>query len=564
MRRALCGQKGCDIVNAPEGRHPGSRKADDSTLKMTRDDHIWFFSLPGQRTVGPDMRKPMTDPLDALRRQAKTLQKQYQAGDKAALERVDAQLPRKPEALKRADFLHVIAIENSFATWPQMKEAVAMLGMDRAAKVQRLKIALAHGQTGVVTALLADTPDLAKGHFGLQVALLEDGPVLAALAADPGLAVCPVGPRKPLIHLAFSRSIHIWPERAGAMLAIAEALVANGADVNEPWMQGEARLSPLYGAIGHADNMALGRWLLDHGADPNDGESLYHATELGHHEGLKMLLEHGAKPNGTNALLRAMDFDDVAAVQMLLAAGADPNAFECDPVGGEAPWVIPALHQAARRQVSDEMCRVLLDAGADPAREYQWASAYGFARVFGHAGLAKMIAAKGAVPRLTKEEELLAMAATGTVPEGVYLDEAQLPKAYENIIREIVHLPGKLPHIKALVALGLFYDKPDDQGLPPVQIAGWEGLPDVMSYFLSLRPDLSHTNTYGGTLLSTIIHGSENAPDRANRDHLGCARIVLEHGVALPKQAVRLAGEPAMAALLKDWAAAHPGQVTGG
>jgi ankyrin repeat protein len=272
-----------------------------------------------------------------------------------------------------------------------------------------------------------------------------------------------------------------------------------------------------------------------------------------------MLLAHGAKPNGTNALLRAMDFDDVVAVKMLLDAGADPNG-EKDASGNGG---VSALHQAARRQVSDEMAQVLLAAGADPGRVYQGASGYGFAKVFGHAGLAAMIEELGPVPKLSKEEDLLALAAVGQVPAGVYLDEAHLPKAYENIIREMVHLPGKLPHIKALVDMGLFYDKPDTQKITPVQIAGWEGLTDVMGYFLTLRPDLSHVNAYGGTLLSTIIHGSENAPKAANKDHVGCARMALEHGVALPKQALRLAGEPAMAAFLNDWAAAHPGQVTG-
>lgn len=502
------------------------------------------------------------DALDRLRRQAKTLQKQYEAGGKPALERLAARLPQQGRAMKRADFLHVIALENSFASWPQMKAAVETLGMDRAAKVQRLKIGLAHGQTGIVARLLADDPDLASGHLGLQIALLEAGPVLAALQADPGLALRPIGPRLPLMHLAFSRAIHIWPEREAAMLQIADALLSAGADVNTTMIHNGGALSALYGAIGHADNMVLGRWLLEHGADPNDGEALYHATELGHHVGLKMLLDHGATPNGTNALLRAMDFDDVAAVEMLLAAGADPNAFEAEPVGGEMPWVIPALHQAARRQVSDRMCAVLLAAGADPGRDYKWASAYGFAKVFGHAGLVAMIEAAGPVPQLSAEETLLAQAAAGSVPAGTYLDEARLPGAYQNIIRDLVHLPGKLIHIKALVDLGLFYDKPDSEKLTPVQVAGWEGLPEVMSYFLSLRPDLSHVNAFGGTLLSTIIHGSENAPERAKRDHIGCARIALEHGVALPKQAVRLAGEPAMAAYLAEWAAAHPGQVT--
>lgn len=508
--------------------------------------------------------KAMSDHLDALRRRAKTLQKRYETGDGAAAARVKAVLPPDKDSLKRADFLHVVARENGFASWPQMKAAAEASGMDRAEKLQRLKIALAHGQTGVVQRLLSDTPDLADGHFALEVALLLDEPVLEALARDPGLATQNFGPRPALMHFCFSRAIHIWPEREAAMLRIAQALVDAGADLNRRWDSGEGQLSALYGAIGHADNMVLGQWLLDHGADPNDGESLYHATELGHHDGLRMLLKAGANPRGTNALYRAMDFDDVVAVQMLLDHGADVNDYDGEPVGGELPWVIRALHQAARRQVSDQMCQLLLDAGADPNVPHDGASAYAYARVFGHDGLARMLEERGADTTLTAEEALLAQAASGDVPDGVWIDEAKVPPAFADIIREIVHLPGKLPHMQALVKLGMFYDKPDMSGLPPVQIAGWEGLPEIMGYFLSLKPDLSRVNGYGGTLLGTIIHGSENAPDRNNRDHVGCLRLALEEGVALPRSALKFAGHEGVAQVLADWAAAHPGQVVDG
>jgi ankyrin repeat protein len=87
-------------------------------------------------------------------------------------------------------------------------------------------------------------------------------------------------------------------------------------------------LSTLYGAIGHANNMTLGQWLLDHGADPNDNESLCHATELGHLDGLRMLLAAGADPKGTNALLRALDFNNRDMVALLLENGADADEFD--------------------------------------------------------------------------------------------------------------------------------------------------------------------------------------------------------------------------------------------
>ena len=83
----------------------------------------------------------------------------------------------------------------------------------------------------------------------------------------------------------------------------------------------------------------------------------------------------------------------------------------------------------------------------------------------------------------------------------------------------------------------------------------------MMEYFLRLKPDLSHVNEYGGTLLGTIIHGSENNEARESRDHLDCARLALQEGVALPVDAIKFAGQPVMAAFLADWAQAYPGQV---
>lgn len=503
--------------------------------------------------------------LDQLRRDAKALRKAHAARDPLAVQRLKVHPPRSDgAALKHADYLHVIAQENSFASWPAMKEALALQGLGRAAKLQQLKLALAHGQNARVDRLLADTPDLAAGLFGLQVALLNRDAVARMLREDPGRATRVTAHQSPMCFLGFSRRIHAVPDKADDMVAIAEMLVAHGASVNDGRPvspESDHRLSVLYGAIGHADNMVLGQWLLDHGADPNDGESLYHATELGHHDGLRMLLAAGADPRGTNALLRAMDFHDQAAVRLLLDHGARPDDFDETPVGGEQPWVVPALHQAARRMCDTEMIDLLLVAGADPGRLYQGGTAYGYARVHGNAALARAIEARGAVPDLTPEERLLAMAADGAVPAATYVNPDKLPEAYRNIIRHILHLPGKLAHVQRLVAIGLEYDRPDAEGLTPVQLAGWEGLPEVLAYFLSLRPDLGHVNNYGGTLLSTILHGAENCPDRAARDYLGCLRLVLEQGVALPNSAIEFANDEAIVEFLADWAAAHPGQV---
>ncbi|MDD9920943.1 MAG: hypothetical protein OXQ92_01490 [Boseongicola sp.] len=506
--------------------------------------------------------------LDQLRRDAKALRKDFEAGEARASARIKNYPPRPAgETLKHADYLHVIALENSFPSWPKLVWAVENLGLDRAAKQQRLKIAVYHGQNWVIDRLLNDTPDLADGAFELEVALLREDAVAKALKSDPSLATQDFGNRRPIVHLAFSKHIQAHPEFASDMLAIAELLVANGADVNDGFahMVGEDyKLPVLYGAIGHANNMVLGRWFLEHGANPNDGESLYHATELGHHDGLKMLLEFGADPRGTNALLRAMDFDDVDAVRLLMNAGALADEFNGAHVGGEAPWVVPALHQAARRMSSHEMVMTLLDGGADPRREFEGMTPYAYARVFGNQILADELEKRGHQTPLSPIEQRLSEIADGTVISIGEMSSEDLPEACRNIIRMILHLPGKLGHVQRLVDSGVPHDVPDNEGLTPVQVAGWEGLPDVMGYLLSLGPDLEHINGYGGTLLSTIIHGSENNPNNENRDYSACLELALEAGVPLPKRAIELAGDPSIAAFLADWAEAHPGQVVEG
>ncbi|MCL6282319.1 ankyrin repeat domain-containing protein [Ruegeria sp. 2012CJ41-6] len=507
----------------------------------------------------------MTDPLDHHRRQAKRLKKACKAGDAHAIARVQTVLGEAP-AVTHSAALHVIAREAGHDSWPKMKFSLETATMQRGARAEQLKLALFQGADWRVAQLLTDTPDLADDRFGLLCALYRVDAVRAWLDRDPGVVHQALqGPRRPILHLAFSRHIHAHPELERDMIAVAEALLAAGADVNDgyPLEPGSPhQLSALYGATGHADNMILAQWLLDHGADPNDGESLYHATELGHHKGLQMLLAAGADPRGTNALLRALDFNDHEAVRMLLDHGAQVEEFNDDPVGGEEPWVMPALHQAARRMCDGPVVDLLLDHGADRDRLYKGYSAYGFARVFGNTTLARAIEATGSAPHLTQAEQLLAQAADGVLPPGASLDAASLPDEYRILIRSILHLPGKLDHVKRLVALGLNPDTPDREGLTALQVAGWEGLRDMMRYLLTLSPDLGHLNGYGGGLVSTILHGADNHPHRGNRDHATCLTYALGAGAPLGRNLIEASSDPALTRIMEDWAATHPDQVT--
>ncbi len=504
----------------------------------------------------------MPKSVASLRRQAKALSGSHAAGEPEAVKRVSAVLP-ETGVVGMVEALQVIARETGYANWHRLRFALEISAMDRESKAERLKMALFFGQHWVADALLESSPGLGRDNFGLSCALYDAAEIRRVLADHPPSATRTVGIRSPMTHLAFSRHIHGGGSEAD-MLDVAEALVDAGADINDHYnYNGDVNspLSALYGALGHANNLALAKWLLGRGANPNDGESLYHSTELGHRDGLRLLLEHGARPEGTNALSRALDFNDHEATALLLEAGADPNEGIADHPSGEPPLVIPALHQAARRMCDGQMIGMLLNAGANPSTRYRGMTPYALARVYGNRDAARMIAEAGGDTGLSDDETVLATAVDGPLPERRYIDPGRLNDECRNLIGALLHLPCKMEHIKRLVALGLEYDRPDGMGVTPVQLAGWEGLPRMMTYLLRLKPDLSHINGYGGTLLSTIIHGSENCPARAGRDHIGCARIALVEGVVLPIRAIELAGEPNMAAFLADWAEARPGQV---
>jgi len=496
--------------------------------------------------------------LETYKRSARLLKKAHALGEADALARVAVHVDGT-RPVKHADFLHVAAREAGYESWPALKFALERAAMSRQERADRLKRALYHGQHWVTEKLLREEPDLKDADLGLLIALYDLKAVREVIAADPRAANRPVGRRSPILHLAFSKEIHRSPEKAHDMLALADLLAANGADVNDGYVAepgGRHKLSALYGALCHAGNFELGRWFLAKGADPNDNESLYHSTELGNAKALEALLKHGARPDGTNALPRALDFDNEEMVRLLLEAGADPNTVEPDHPGGQPANTIPALHQAARRGASVSCVELLLNHGADPAMVWDGHTPYAMALIYGNLPAAKYLADRGHAAPLSENERILAACARGAETTA-RLAPDKLSEEDRSLLTRLAFIPGKLDHMKALVAAGLDPEVPDAMGLPPLHVAGWHGLVQELAYFLSLGPDLTRKNNFGGDALDTVVHGSEFAPRRLEADHVSCARLLLEAGSVLYESFVTGCGNEDMAAFLEDWRDTH-------
>ncbi len=135
---------------------------------------------------------------------------------------------------------------------------------------------------------------------------------------------------------------------------------------------GHPELPPLYYAS-IANDLAEVRRLLEAGADPNDGESIYHAAEKNHRAVLDLLKAHGGDfslrhPHWTNTPLYFLagfgeDEGGEAAwhkgVAYLLEQGADPNVTSYDV--DETP-----LHKIAASGGNAATARLLLEYGANP------------------------------------------------------------------------------------------------------------------------------------------------------------------------------------------------------
>lgn len=227
-----------------------------------------------------------------------------------------------------------------------------------------------HGSLERAQAILAAHPELASADIHTAAVLGDDRALRLLLARDPSNATAKGGTRgwDALTHLCFSRYLRLDPARSQGFVRAARALLEAGASAttgyhepgHEPQPEWE---SALYGAAGLAHHAELTALLLEHGADPNDGETVYHAPETHDNAALAVLVRSGRlSPDSlASMLLRKADWHDLEGVRLLLEHGADPNR--------PTRWGFTALHQALRRDNALAVVELMLAHGADPRVE---------------------------------------------------------------------------------------------------------------------------------------------------------------------------------------------------
>src|SRR5262245_56285959 len=157
----------------------------------------------------------------------------------------------------------------------------------------------ASGMLDRAQGILAAHPDLAAANIHAAAILGDAVEVVRFLHLDSASATSKGGPRRwdALTHLCFSRYLRLDSARSDGFVKSAEALLDAGAGANAGFYSNDHHPpefeSVLYGAAGVAHHAGVTRVLLARGADPNDGEVVYHTPETYDNAVLALLVNSG-------------------------------------------------------------------------------------------------------------------------------------------------------------------------------------------------------------------------------------------------------------------------------
>ena len=453
--------------------------------------------------------------LDHLKSQAKHLLEGYIAQDPEAQSRVALGFPNPPKDFGLQTAQTVLAREYGFMSWDALKRYVEGIEIDPAKAA--IDFLWAVGPMDIVP----DTaPQVDHPAVRLMCGELPD--------IDP---VAPLGPREvaPLVYVCYSK-LNRNPEYREKLAAVAAQLIASGADPNSGYIEPaypDNAFSVLYGAAGRVNSAPLTKVLLDAGANPNDGETVYHCCEWRDHDCLRMVMDAGGNPVLGNGFNHMLDWDDFEGLEILLAPGWKPT-----------PDVL--IHALARGRTWKFVER-LIEAGSDPLeRDHRGFNALEMAWAAGLVDIAQKL--EDRYPdALSDAAKVMKSAAlhqpTSLRPETRLEDGWAVMLAAER---------GDVEALKILLDAGF-----DPEGWDPyhtdklaLHSTGWHAQPATMAMLIEAGADVNKKDPmYGGTPMGWLLHGSMHRPDDRV---LACAALLLNAGLRM--RTVATPDEPAYVA----------------
>jgi ankyrin repeat protein len=382
-----------------------------------------------------------------------------------------------------------------------------------------IEAAVWHGTLERAEAILAAHPEVASANIHAAAILGDDAAVRRFLALDPSNATARSGPYSgdALVYLCLSKYLRLDKTRTDGFLRAATALLDAGADPNTGfWTTGQHPEfeTALYGAAGVAHHPEMTRLLLERGADPNDGEVVYHTPETHDNAAMKVLVESGKLNDDSLAtmLLRKADWHDYNGIKYLLEHGADPN--------GMTHWKFTALHQALRRDNDLQNIEVMLNHGADPTlpNQHDGQSAISMAARRGRGDLLALFERRGISIALHGVERLIAACARNDAANVHSMAERE-----PQLVREILAQGDKLlaefagtwntNGVRHLLDLGVpitalyegdgYFDIAKDS--TALHVAAWKAHPPTVKLLIERGAPVDATDGKGRTPLALAV-----------------------------------------------------------
>jgi ankyrin repeat protein len=482
---------------------------------------------------------PEVPNLEYLRKQAKTLLNDFRQGDPQAAERLRSQdALRANEEIKLADAQRAIAREYGFLNWPELREHVDAITLEKGDPLEEFKKAIRHADPGRAARLLERYPAL-RASLNSPIMGFDAPPILVAAQA---------GNRELIeVLLRFGANINArsewWAGGFGVLdwadQELAAFLIERGATVDVhaaahlgmlPRLKELVATNPELvnsrGGDGRtplhcASTVEIAAYLLDHGASLDARDIDHESTAaqyllVGHRDVVRYLIQRGCSTD----ILMAAALGDVELGKRCL---------DRDP-------------EAIRMRVSEEyLPMVRPNAGGTI---YQWllgwhVSAHQVAKKFGHEAMFEWLMSR------TPDDEKLLVACWLHDEALVQKLLAQNPNLAAQLTpagrRQAAHAARNddFEAVKLMLVAGLPLNEVSQHGATPLHWAAHHGNVAMTREILRQSPPLeARDRDFNGGPIDWAMHGSKDADEDRASSFVEIVRALLDAGAKLPREAI--------------------------
>jgi ankyrin repeat protein len=487
---------------------------------------------------------PPRPSLEHLKKQAKDLLGSYRSGEPSALEAIGRYFPSTAD-IGLAEAQLTIARQYGYASWPALARHVEQ---GETPTAEAFIDAVLAGRLDEGQEWWATHRSVLREHLPAATLAGEYAVVEQAIAEDPKIATQDFPPlNRSLLTYACRSRLANAPDFSDNIVRVADLLLKSGSDPNKHYADAEYDVSIMYWAAGVLNHPGLTKLLLAAGADPNDGESLFHSSEHpGHNECVRLILEaNPTQAEKDQCFKRKLSFEDIEGINLYLDYGANPNHNQPRTALGHAIY--------ARRSL--EVVRLLLDRGADPnVPDSDGTKPYALAKRLGDQDLAALLVQRGAREDLSPLDALLAAVAaaddatirqlteqhpklTSGFKAWHVLPEDSYEKPYPPEVQMTYDMArlGEADQLRCLLDLGVRPDVQGPTGVTPLHFACIAGRPHTTRLLLERGADPNAPETsHGSNPISWAMHGSIYWDEPAG-DYAETIRALLHAGAKPPE-----------------------------